>query len=251
MTEAVLSSPIRTPHWTLPEGVKAFYTTRKMGVSQPPYESNNLAMHVGDNPADVQFNRDALPCADSVAWLTQVHGIRCIRITKDYFLPLEVAKADASFTTERKSVCAVMTADCMPILVANTAGTCVASIHAGWRGLANGIIENTIAAMNCEPGALTVWIGPHISQRHFQVSEDLRKVFAQYPEAFVKDTVKGKYLCSLAQIAREKCHSIGVGSFVESGICTYVHHGDFYSHRYAQHHGQAQTGRFVCGIYLQ
>ncbi|WP_460315036.1 peptidoglycan editing factor PgeF [Aliiglaciecola aliphaticivorans] len=251
MTEAVLTSPIRTPHWNLPAGVKAFYTTRNIGASQPPYDSNNLAMHVGDNSADVQLNRDALPLSDSIAWLTQVHGIRCVRITKDYFLPLEVAKADASFTTESKNVCAVMTADCMPILVANTAGTCVAAIHAGWRGLVNGVIENTLASMNCDPDTLTIWIGPHISQRHFQVSEDLKQVFANYPEAFVADVEHGKYLCSLAKIAREKCRAIGVNNVVESGICTYVHHADFYSHRYAQHQGQSQTGRFACGIYLQ
>ncbi|GAC15882.1 peptidoglycan editing factor PgeF [Aliiglaciecola lipolytica] len=251
MIDTVLSSPIRTPHWDLPAGVKAFYTTRKGGASQPPYDSNNLAAHVGDNPADVQSNRGNLPLSESTAWLTQVHGKRCIRITEDYFLPLESAKADASFTTEKNMVCAVMTADCLPILVADTAGSCVAAIHAGWRGLANGIIENTIHSMGIPANQLMVWIGPHISQRHFQVSEDLKQVFSEYPEAFKKDAEPGKYLCSLAHIAGHICKSMQVNSVIESGICTYVHHSDFYSHRFAQHNGQTHTGRFVCGIYLQ
>lgn len=238
------------PQWDLPSGVSAFYTSRCGGESLAPYDSFNLAKHVGDNPVDVASNRSQLPLSDRIAWLNQVHSSRCVAITDDYFVPLELAKADASFSRQSDVVCAVMTADCVPILIASKDASCVAAVHAGWRGLANGVLQNTLAALPSKSSNLSIWVGPHISQAHFQVGEDVKLALNQYENAFVADTAANKYRCNLFQIVQTICQSAGITDVTNSGICTYSDHQHFFSHRYAQQHLHSQTGRIVSAIYL-
>lgn len=249
MTEQLVNS-VLTPDWELPTGVSAFYTDRNGGYSEAPYDTNNLALHVGDNANDVQSNRESLQLYERIAWLNQVHSSRCIKVTDEYFLSLEPAKADASFTTQNSTVCAVLTADCVPILIADKNATCVAAVHAGWRGLASGVLQNAIAALPVAAESLTVWIGPHISQPNFQVGEEVKSAFTQFSEAFVQDEIAGKYQCSLAKIIDSILHSLQVQDVTHSGICTFAQHEQYYSFRHAKQHGQAQTGRFASGIYL-
>lgn len=249
MTEQLTTS-ILTPEWDLPKGVSAFYTQRTGGCSKAPFDSNNLALHVGDNANDVYINRESLPQSERIAWLNQVHASRCVMINDEYFLGLEPAKADAGFTTQKSTVCAVLTADCVPILIADKNASCVASIHAGWRGLASGVIQNTIAAMPVLPETLSVWIGPHISQANFQVGEDVKSSFKQHSKAFENDVVDGKYRCSLYQIIQSILNTLNISDVVNCEICTYEKHDTFYSYRHAQKNGEVQTGRFVSGIYL-
>ncbi|TRY29495.1 peptidoglycan editing factor PgeF [Aliiglaciecola sp. M165] len=250
MTEQLATSVI-TPHWQLPEGVCAFYSNRNGGDSETPYDSNNLALHVGDDSNDVISNREFLPMSERIAWLNQVHSSRCVKVTDDYFLSLEPAKADASFTSQKATVCGVLTADCAPILIADQSASCVAAIHAGWRGLASGVIQNTITALPVTPESLTIWVGPHISQTHFQVGEDVKSAFEQYPEAFVEDKQAGKFRCSLFAIIETILHSMHVPDVINSGICTFEQHNAFFSHRHAQNNNVSHTGRFISGIYLK
>jgi hypothetical protein len=244
------SAAILRPEWVLPEGVNAFYTNRHHGSSLAPYDSFNLATHVGDDPMDVHCNRQMLPLSDQIAWLNQVHGSRCLPVNQDYFLPLEPAKADASFSKQQNVVCAVLTADCLPILIASKDATCVAAVHAGWRGLASGVLQNTLKALNCPSDNLSVWVGPHISQAHFQVGKDVKDAFVDNADAFVSDGLSGKFRCDLFAIVDAICSSMGISEVVNSNICTYTNYQDFYSHRHAQHSSQTTTGRFVSGIYL-
>ncbi|WJG08403.1 peptidoglycan editing factor PgeF [Aliiglaciecola sp. LCG003] len=243
------------PNWALPDGVNAFYTNRLNGVSRQPYDSFNLATHVGDHSARVEANRSRLPLANKIAWLQQVHSSRCISLSEQYFLSGETAKADASMTQNKQLVCAVMTADCLPILITNQAATCVTAVHAGWRGLANGVLQNSIKAMQCPTDTLTLWVGPHISQQHFEVGEEVKQAFTGYPNAFihVANSLTGvaKYQCSLIEIVTAICESLGLSQIHSENICTYQNHQLFYSHRHGQHNGAAQTGRFISAIYLE
>ncbi|GAA0857810.1 peptidoglycan editing factor PgeF [Aliiglaciecola litoralis] len=250
MTDTTCSG-VLAPDWSLPDGIAAFYTCRQGGSSLAPFDAFNLALHVGDDPMDVAANRALLPNSDRIAWLNQVHSARCVPISQDYFLSLEPAKADASISREKHLVCAVMTADCLPILIASKDASCVAAVHAGWRGLANGVLQNTLAALPCEPSNLSIWVGPHISQSHFQVGQEVKQALAQYASAFVKDAEAGKFRCDLFQIVQAICLHSGITDITNSDICTYANHQLFFSHRHAQHHQQQRTGRIVSGIYLR
>ena len=164
---------ILRPDWKIP-GVNAGFTLRTGGVSKPPYDSLNLAMHVGDNPDDVRENRrrliDHASLPEEPRWLKQVHGTRVVHASD---VERDITEADAVWTDQPGQVCAVMVADCVPILLAAKDGSCVAAVHAGWRGLAAGVIEATIAAMPVAGEELLAVIGPCISAEHYEVGEEV------------------------------------------------------------------------------
>ncbi len=244
-------SNIKVPDFPVPDGVNAFYTTRQDGFSSAPYDSFNIALHVGDNKQNVLENRSCLPNANSIAWLQQIHSARCIEVNSHYFLPLETSKADASFSIQNEIVCAVMTADCLPILICDRQASCVAAVHAGWRGLAAGIIQNTISKMPVAAENLIVWVGPHISAKHFEVGEDVRQAFPSHLDAFTPSENANKYLCNMFAITTNILNNLQVSRIYGGDMCTYSNSADFFSHRRTCHQGQSSTGRMLCGIYLK
>jgi YfiH family protein len=218
-------------------------TTRQGGVSDAPWASFNLGDHVGDAPDRVAANRDRLrehlpadPC-----WLKQVHSARIVPATTD------VPEADAAFSRQPLTVCAVLTADCLPALLCNRAGTVVAAAHAGWRGLADGVLEASVAAMHTPPGELLVWLGAAIGPAAFEVGDDVRDIFiAQHPDtaaAFVPH--HGKWRADLYQLARIRLASIGVHAVYGGGRCTFSETETFFSYR-----RDGVTGRMASLIWL-
>lgn len=199
------------PDWPAPRGVRALTTTRQGGVSAAPWHSLNLGDHVGDDPAAVAANRAVLrrelPAAP--LWLEQVHGTRCV----DAGLAAPGAQADASFTRQRGVVCAVLTADCLPVLLCDDRATVVAAAHAGWRGLAAGVIEATVAAMNRPGEDLMAWLGPAIGPRTFEVGDEVRDAFVasdpRADSAFVASS-QSKWLCDIHQLARRRLDALGI-----------------------------------------
>ena len=167
------------PDWPATANVRAVTTTRNGGVSQAPYEGLNLADHVGDAAGRVRQNRlllhQRLHLPGRPVWLNQVHGDTVV----DAADALERPSADASFTDQTQVVCAVLTADCLPVLLCDRSGTRVAAAHAGWRGLAGGVLESTVRALHTEPARLLAWLGPAIGAGAFEVGEEVRQVFIE------------------------------------------------------------------------
>ncbi|EOZ3063825.1 peptidoglycan editing factor PgeF, partial [Escherichia coli] len=163
-------SKLIVPQWPLPKGVAACSSTRIGGVSLPPYDSLNLGAHCGDNPDHVEENRKRLFAAGNLpskpVWLEQVHGKDVLKLTGE---PYASKRADASYSNTPGTVCAVMTADCLPVLFCNRAGTEVAAAHAGWRGLCAGVLEETVSCFADNPENILAWLGPAIGPRAFEV----------------------------------------------------------------------------------
>jgi len=236
------------PDWPAPVNVKAVTTTRLGGVSKLPYDSFNLADHVGDEPDAVQQNRDCLqqslqlPAAP--AWLNQVHGDTVVDVGQCGGQP----SADAGFSTRTGLVCAVLTADCLPVLLCDRDGTRVAAAHAGWRGLAAGILESSIRALNTDPGQLLVWLGPAIGPAAFEVGDEVRRAFvdqhAQAAGAF-NATTDGRWLADLYRLARIRLQTVGVQAIYGGGLCTFSDRERFYSYR-----RDGATGRMASLIWL-
>lgn len=199
------------PDWPAPGGVRALSTTRLGGTSLAPWSSLNLGDHVGDDPLAVQSNRRRLRqlLPDEPRWLRQVHGVRCVDAAK-----IEVdATADAAFTRQRGVVCAVMTADCLPVLLCDENASVVGIAHAGWRGLAGGVIEAIVAAMDVQGERLMAWLGPAIGPSAFEVGDEVRAAFIAVDgaasEAFVPAT-GGKWLCNIYLLARQRLARLGI-----------------------------------------
>lgn len=234
-----------TPDWPAPARVKACVTTRAGGVSQAPFDSFNLGDHVGDDPQAVAANRHSLISRLNCqpAWLQQVHGIAVAAAE-----PRVVAEADASWTATAGIACTVMTADCLPALFCDRAGTRVAAAHAGWRGLVNGVLESTLDAMAVPAEDVLVWLGPAIGPQAFEVGPEVREAFmAVQPEAaqaFVPSANQGKYLADIYQLARLRLAARGVTAVYGGGWCT-VTDPRFFSYRRA-----ARTGRFASLVWL-
>lgn len=234
-----------TPHWPAPDWVRACVTTRAGGVSAAPYESLNLAAHVDDEPAAVAKNRQRLlsQLGCRPAWLQQVHGIAVAQADQE-----TVEEADASWTATPGVACTVMTADCLPALFCDRAGTRVAAAHAGWRGLANGVLEATLDALAVEPEDTLVWLGPAIGPQAFEVGAEVREAFvgmhAQAASAFVPSANAGRYMADIYQLARIRLAARGITAVYGGGFCTFSDER-FYSYRRA-----AQTGRFASLIWL-
>ena len=234
-----------TPDWPAPARVRACVTTREGGVSLPPYEGLNLGSHVEDDPLAVERNRqvltDALSCRP--AWLSQVHGVRVVEAN-----PNRVDEADASWTAEPGIASAVLTADCLPALFCDRAGTKVAAAHAGWRGLANGVLEATLDALALPPREVLVWLGPAIGPAAFEVGPEVREAFlASHPEAdqaFQPSANPGKFMADIYRLARIRLAARGVQAVYGGGFCT-VSDPRFYSYRRA-----SRTGRFASLVWL-
>ncbi len=234
------------PDWPAPAGVKACVTTRAGGVSLAPFDSLNLGDHVDDNPAHVAENRRRLTDRFAIqpAWLQQVHGIVVAHAD-----PTVVATADASWTDTPGIACAAMTADCLPVLFCDRAGTRVAAAHAGWRGLAAGVLEATLDCLAVESSQVLAWLGPAIGPQAFEVGPEVREAFmALHPEsdqAFAPSHNAGKYLADIYQLARIRLAARGVTAVFGGGFCT-VTDPRFFSYRRAP-----RTGRFASLIWLE
>lgn len=234
------------PDWPAPAGVKALQTTRTGGVSDGKYASLNLGDHVKDNPLHVAHNRQLLsPVLPSEPiWLQQVHGIRVIDAGTSSCLET----ADASFTTLKEVVCVTMTADCLPVLLCDEAGTAVAAIHAGWRSLCDGVIEATVKTMPVEAGQLMAWLGPAVGPDAFEVGGEVREQFiAQDAQAETAFRPHGeKWLGDLYAIARQRLQALGIEHIYGGGRCTYSEEDTFFSFR-----RDGDTGRMATLIWLE
>lgn len=237
------------PDWPAPERVRACISTRVGGVSTGVYAGLNVGAHVGDLAADVERNRALLArSAGSPAqprWLEQVHGTQVAELTGDE----PSGPADAAFTRRASEVCVILTADCLPVLFADIEGTVVAAAHAGWRGLAAGILENTIAAMGVGPGQLLAWLGPAIGPEAYEVDEQVYAAFVE-PDpgaaAAFRSVRPGHWLADLYALARRRLAAAGMRSVFGGGFCTYTDAERFYSYR-----RDGECGRMASLIWLE
>lgn len=232
--------------WPAPAGVRTCITTRQGGVSQSPWSGLNLGTHVGDDPAAVASNRrqlvKGLGCAP--AWLEQTHSVTVVPAD-----PARVLSADASWTDQPNVACTIMTADCLPVLFCDRAGTRVAAAHAGWRGLAGGVLENTVAAMAQPASQLMAWLGPAIGPRSFEVGAEVRQAFIEADpvalQAFAPSARPGHFMADIYRLARQRLEAVGVTAVYGGGLCTVSEPERFYSYR-----RDGQTGRFASLIWL-
>ncbi|NBD00456.1 polyphenol oxidase [Atlantibacter hermannii] len=236
------------PDWPLPPGVAACSSTRIGGVSAGPYASLNLGAHCGDNADDVEENRSRLFAAAQMpsrpVWLEQVHGNAVLRLIGE---PYSAKRADASWSDTPGTVCAVMTADCLPVLFCNQAGSEVAAAHAGWRGLCDGVLEATLASFNDRPENIMAWLGPAIGPQAFEVGDDVRDAFiakdGQAASAF--RPAGEKYFADIYQLARQRLTAAGVTKIYGGDRCTFTEQDEFFSYR-----RDRITGRMASFIWL-
>ena len=235
------------PDWDAPPNVRGFTTTRNGGCSQGPWRSLNFGRSCGDDPAHVEQNRRLLSALlpGEPRWLSQVHGTSAI--------PWEQAgtpgvKADAVFSTQAGQVCIVQTADCLPVLFCDRAGTRVAAAHAGWRGLAAGVLEATVTALGGEPQNLMAWMGPAIGPEAFEVGRDVYDAFAglNAENAVAFKPHRDRWLADLYQLARLALERAGVGQVSGGNHCTYTDAERFYSYR-----RDGVTGRMAAVVWLE
>lgn len=235
-----------TPDWPAPKRVMAMTTTRLGGVSLPPFDSLNLGDHVGDDANAVAENRrrlqDRFDLPSEPKWLSQVHGSRCC----DAVQVAGGTEADALFTVQPGVVCAVLTADCLPLLLCDRGGQRVAAVHAGWRGLLDGVIENSVKRM--AGTELMAWMGPAIGPGAFEVGEEVRAAFVAHDiaaqAAFVSQG-EGKWLADIYQLARQRLTACGISKVYGGEYCTFTDSEHFYSYR-----RDGQTGRMASLIWL-
>jgi hypothetical protein len=247
--ETEMNSEWIIPRWPAPERVRAVSTTRHGGTSRPPYDTLNLAEHVGDEVMAVAANRDELRRVMQLpavpAWLQQVHGVQVVNAAGVTAPPA----ADASYALEPGVVCAVLTADCLPVLLCDRGGCAVAAAHAGWRGLAAGVIEQTIAIMPVPGGELMAWLGPAISAEAYVVGEEVRDTFVDHDpaaEAAFRPATDGGWHADLYRLARQRLWSQGVTAISGGELCTWQDPVRFYSFR-----RDGVTGRMASLIWLQ
>lgn len=220
------------PDWPAPKNIRTLQTTRNGGISAVPYNSLNLSSNVGDAPLAVARNRMLLePMLPSEpVWLKQVHGVVVADAAQAECWP----EADACISTHPGAVCVVMTADCLPVLLCNDHGNVISAVHAGWRGLCDGVIEHTIRAMDVPPNTLMAWLGPAIGPRAFEVGDEVRAEFIgkdqQAATAFVSNTF-GKWFANIYQLASLRLHASGVTRVYGGGLCTYTDSANFFSYR--------------------
>lgn len=237
------------PDWPAPDNVRALQTTRIGGISKPPYASLNLGTHVQDDPIAVAHNRQLLSpfLPSEPVWVNQVHGVKVIDAAKSGCLET----ADGAFATQANVVCVTMTADCLPVLLCDKAGTVVSAVHAGWRGLCDGVIEAAIAKMSVQAGEILAWLGPAIGPDAFEVGSEVRAQFiekdAQAISAFKPQGEK--WLCDIYAIAKQRLNKLGVtqiyGGRINESFCTYSDAERFFSYR-----RDGVTGRMASLIWL-
>lgn len=237
-----------TPDWPAPANITALTTTRSGGTSVPPFHSFNLAAHVGDDQQAVMNNRQllrqhfALP--SEPFWLNQVHANTMAR----FALQGRIPEADGSYTDNVGEVCAVLTADCLPVLFCDRTGSQVAAAHAGWRGLHNGILEQAVAVFRSAPRDIMAWLGPAIGPETFEVGTEVYQAFTeQSPDsiaAFTRVSTQ-HWLADIYQLARLRLQACGVEAIFGGGFCTYQDEQRFYSYR-----RNSQTGRMASLIWI-
>jgi YfiH family protein len=280
------------PAWSVHPRVRAAFTLRTGGVSAAPFNALNLGAHVGDDRASVAENRRRvgveLDLPSEPAWLQQVHGVRVVGLDADAKDDAASTKraavgaglanwagatndgADAAITRASGRVCAILVADCIPVLFAARDGSAVAAAHAGWRGLAGGVLEATVAALGCEPAGLSAWLGPGIGRAHFEVGDDVRDAFLEdtgfarledagsarqagrgesggaEPASAFERNPRGRWQCDLALLARRRLAQLGVTDVHGGSVCTYADATRFFSFR-----RDGQCGRMAALIWLQ
>jgi YfiH family protein len=251
-----VTPPFIEPDWPAPAGVLALCTTRSGGRSAAPYESFNLAHHVGDSDSSVAANRDilarALPGSVDISWLSQVHGTGVIQAGQGGLYPA----ADAQWSRGPGTACAVLTADCLPVLLCSASGDVVAAAHAGWRGLLAGVLEATVGAMNTAPNDVLAWLGPAIGPAAFEVGPEVREGFlaaagpSEVPAiaaCFVPSQARpGHWFADLYTLARIRLGALGLTRIFGGGLCTHSDCERFYSYR-----RDGQTGRMASLILLR
>lgn len=235
------------PDWPAPANVKALQTTRQGGISAAPYDTFNLGQHVGDDPVRVNRNRHLLApfMPSEPVWLEQVHGT----VVANADAAACRVQADACIARHKGSVCVVMTADCLPVLLCDEDGTTVGAVHAGWKGLAAGVIEATVKEMGVAPHKLLAWLGPAIGPEAFEVGEDVRAAFmahdAKAAEAFRAHSTQGKYHADIYLLARQRLNALGITRVFGGNHCTYHQKDRFFSYR-----RDGVTGRMGTFIWL-
>lgn len=222
------------PNWPAPKNIKAFTTTRNNGVSKAPYDTFNLGNHVNDEIENVLKNRQLLcenfKLPNEPAWLQQTHSDIAVYIDENF----KVCEADASFTDQKNQVCVVMTADCLPVLITNQQGSEVAAIHAGWQGLAKGVIEATIKKLKSDPNDLMAWLGPAIGPTVFEVGADVYELFVNHnvkAESGFTPFAKDKWLMDIYHLGRQRLNDVGVTQIYGGDHCTYSDPENFFSYR--------------------
>ena len=250
MTDAAVLDGWLCPGWPAPGNVRALVTTRAGGVSRGAYANLNLGAHVGDDPAAVAENRRRLRVAAALpaepVWLSQVHGCKVARLDASSLPGLE---ADAALTDVPGVVCAVLTADCLPVLFCNRSGTRVAAAHAGWRGLAAGVLEASVADMDTAPEDIHAWLGPAIGPSVFEVGDEVREAFvARHPgaDSAFAPSPAGRWLADLYSLSRLRLSACGVRSVHGGDYCTFTDAGQFYSYR-----RDGETGRMASLIWIE
>lgn len=237
-----------TPDWPAPPQVHAASTLRSGGVSAPPFDTFNLALHVGDEPQAVQQNRARLRAAlqlpSEPCWLDQVHGSTVVEAGAWVAPP----KADACIARDPNRVCVVMAADCLPVLFTTRSGDRVAAAHAGWRGLAGGVLDSTVSSLGVPGGELLAWLGPAIGPSAFEVGDDVRIAFtardAAAETAFTPNA-SGRWQADLYRLARLELNRLGVRAIYGGGACAYRDEAQFFSYR-----RDARTGRMASLIWI-
>lgn len=237
------------PQWPVSSRVRAVSTPRSGGVSASPYDTLNLGEHVGDEVDAVTENRrrlcEQLGIEEEPYWLNQVHGAHVVRAGADGEYP----RADAAIADEPNRACVVMTADCLPVLLARTDGTRVAAAHCGWRGLAGGVLEATIAALATPPRQLAAWLGPAIGPEHFEVGPEVRDAFMRIDPAAVtafRANARGRWMCDLYRLAQQHLNRAGVDAIFGGGRCTFEESSAFFSFR-----RDGRCGRMATLIWIE
>tara|TARA_B100002003_G_scaffold94232_1_gene87846 strand:+ start:1928 stop:2701 length:774 start_codon:yes stop_codon:yes gene_type:complete len=241
------------PDWSAPDRVRAVSTTRASGVSERPWNSLNLGSHVEDEPKHVQENRRRLAESiglggDRIGWLNQVHGTEIVELTPNNVG--QAAKADASYTRHPGIACAILTADCLPVILADSEGAVVGAAHCGWRSLCGGIVENLVSAMVVAPETLQAWLGPAIGPDSFEVGPEVRDAFIKHnPEAAAAFETEGArpghFMADIYALATLRLNHLGVSSVTGGGLCTVQDSDRFFSYR-----RDGQTGRMATLIWL-
>jgi YfiH family protein len=224
------------PDWPAPAQIRACTTTRAGGASNPPFDSFNLADHVGDDPAAVAVNRarlvDVLGLPNQPCWLRQVHGIGLVDAGRQPAEP--VPEGDGAYSDQAGVVCAVLTADCLPVLLCDRSGRRVAAVHAGWRGLSSGILERAIDVFGGSSDGILAWLGPAIGPDAFEVGDEVRETFVKH-DSYARDAFlpsrPGHWMADLYLLARQRLAGRGVANIYGGGLCTFSDESRFYSYR--------------------
>lgn len=236
------------PDWPQPKSVSSCSTTRAGGVSLPPFDSLNLGDHVEDSFEAVSENRQRLvklaQLPQQPVWLEQVHGTRVLHLDGS---KIKNKQADAVYTNQKGQVCAIMTADCLPVLFCNMAGSEVAAAHAGWRGLCNGVLENTVSQFVSPTNEIMAWLGPAIGAEKFEVGGEVKDAFvnqsSDLASAFTPHN--GKYLADIYLLARKKLSTMGINAIYGGDFCTVTDENRFFSYR-----REGKTGRMASLIWV-